>query len=67
MWVVQTQCINEELSTIETLISKLAFNIQTPLLDSRFARIARVKPFWPFSLLFFHLAVYFDLALSAAP
>jgi hypothetical protein len=53
MWVVQTQCINEELSTIETLTSKLVFNIQTPLLGSRFAGIARVKPFWPFSFLFF--------------
>ena len=46
MWVVQTQSINgEELSTIEILISKLAFNIQTPLLDSGIAGIARVKPF----------------------
>jgi hypothetical protein len=53
MWVVQIQCINEELSTIETLTSKLAFNIQTPLLDSRFTGIARVKPFWPFFFLFF--------------
>jgi hypothetical protein len=50
MWVVQTQSINgEELSTIEILISKLAFNIQTPLPDSGIAGIARVKPFWPFS------------------
>ena len=53
MWAIQTQSVNgEELSTIETLTSKLAFNIQTPLPDSRFAGIARVKPFWPFSLFF---------------
>jgi hypothetical protein len=68
MWVVQTQSINgEELSTIEILISKLAFNIQIPLPDSGIAGIARVKPFRPFSFFFLHLAVYFDLALSAAP
>jgi hypothetical protein len=46
MWVAQTHSINAGgLSTIEILISKLAFNIQTPLPDSGIAGIVILKPF----------------------
>jgi hypothetical protein len=46
MWVVQTHGINAgDLSTIEILISKLAFNIQTLLPDFSIAGIVTLKLF----------------------
>jgi hypothetical protein len=46
MLAVQTHSINAgDLSTIEILISKLVFNIQTPLPDSGIAGIVIPKPF----------------------